>query len=133
MIRPGLLTASTNKADHLGTSGAGLVACRCIDALLSLRVVLVRGLKQCFPLVGTLGHEWVPERTPVGAKRSGALGGFAESCADGLSWHNRPEEGETKIDCSAGMERSGMQAEALLIRVRVSARNQAVTLERFWF
>ncbi len=24
MIRPGLLTASTNKADHLGTSGAGL-------------------------------------------------------------------------------------------------------------
>jgi len=62
--------------------------------LLSLRVVLVWGLKQCFPLVGTLGHEWVPERTPVGAKRSGALGGFAESCAGGLSWHNRPGEGE---------------------------------------
>ena len=110
MIRPGLLTASTSKADHLGTSGAGLVAYRCIGSvLLSLRVVLVWGLKQCFPLVGTLGHEWVPERTPVGAKRSGALGGFAESCAGGLSWHNRPVEGETKLDFSAGMERSGMQ------------------------
>ena len=71
--------------------------------LLSLRVVLVWGLKQCFPLVGTLGHEWVPERTPVGAKRSGALGGFAESCASGLSWHNRPVEGETKLDFSAGI------------------------------
>jgi hypothetical protein len=33
-----------------------------------------------------------------GAERSGALGGFAESCACGLSWHNRPEEGETKLD-----------------------------------
>ena len=51
-------------------------------------------LKECFPLVGTLGHEWVPERTPEGAERSGALGGFAESCACGLSWHNRPAEGE---------------------------------------
>src|ERR1051325_8773493 len=45
LIRPGLLTASTNKADHLGTSGAGLVAYRCIGSvLLSLRVVLVFGL-----------------------------------------------------------------------------------------
>jgi hypothetical protein len=31
------------------------------------------GLKTVFP-VGTLGHEWVPERTPEGAERSGALG-----------------------------------------------------------
>src|SRR6185295_2760926 len=74
MISPGLLTASTNKADHLGTSGAGFEWCCIGSVLLSLRVVLVWGLKQCFPLVGTLGHEWVPERTPVGAKRSGALG-----------------------------------------------------------
>src|SRR6266545_1797765 len=62
MIRPGLFTASTNKADHLGTSGAGLEWCCIGSVLLSLRVVLVWGLKQCFPLVGTLGHEWVPER-----------------------------------------------------------------------
>lgn len=61
----------------------------------------------------------MPERTPVGAKRSGALGGFAESCADGLSWHNRPGEGETKSDGSAGMERSGMQAEALALGLLV--------------
>ena len=100
--------------------------------LLSLRVVLVWGLKQCFPLVGTLGHEWVPERTPVGAKRSGALGGFAESCASGLSWHNRPVEGETKLDFSAGMERSGMQDEALLIYgSRVSARSHNLGPESF--
>ena len=37
---------------------------------LRLRVFV---LKQCFPLVGTLGHEWVPERTPEGAKRSAAV------------------------------------------------------------
>ncbi len=80
----------------------------------SLRVVLVWGLKQCFPLVGTLGHEWVPDRTPVGAERSGALGGFAESCAGGLSWHNRPGEGETKLLVSAGMERQRNEGEALL-------------------
>jgi len=30
--------------------------------LLSLRVSLIWALKQCFPVVGTLGHEWVPER-----------------------------------------------------------------------
>ena len=36
----------------------------------------------------------------AGAERSGALGGFAESCAGGLSWHNRPGEGETKLDFS---------------------------------
>jgi hypothetical protein len=46
----------------LGTSGAGLEWCCIGSVLLSLRVVLVWGLKQCFPLVGTLGHEWVPER-----------------------------------------------------------------------
>src|SRR5258705_10509442 len=93
----------------------GLVSnCVAWSVLLSLWVSLVWGLKPCFPLVGTLGHEWVPERTPEGAKRSGALGGFAESCASGLSWHNRPAEGETKLDFSAGMKRSGMQDEALL-------------------
>src|SRR5438876_11786400 len=108
MIRPGLLTASTSKADHLGTSGDGL---ECLSIGCSFRVrVWSLVLKTGFPLVGTLGHEWVPERTPVGAQRSGALGGFAESCACGLSWHNRPAEGETRRnDSAAGMERSGMK------------------------
>ena len=96
MIRPGLLTASTNKADHLGMS-TDRVACLSMIGAPFASVFWSGGLKQCFPLVGTLGHEWVPERTPVGAERNGALGGFAESCAGGLSWHNRPVEGETKI------------------------------------
>jgi hypothetical protein len=38
----------------------------------------------------------------------------AESCADGLSWHNDPAEGELYIkSISAGMERSGMEAAAV--------------------
>jgi hypothetical protein len=37
------------------------------------------------------------ERTPGGAELSGALGGFAESCACGLSWHIRPAEGELDL------------------------------------
>jgi hypothetical protein len=63
----------------------------------------------------------VPERTPEGAKRSGALGGFAESCAGGLSWHNRPGEGETKSIVSAGMKRQRNEVEALL-NYRADAR-----------
>src|SRR5215510_12317978 len=38
----------------------------------------------------------------------------AETCAGGLSWHNRPGEGETKSIVSAGMERSGMKDESKL-------------------
>src|SRR5437868_14956898 len=110
MIIPGLLTASTSKADHLGMSTDRVACLSMIGAPFVSSWFWSGGLKQCFPLVGTLGHEWVPERTPVGAKRSGALGGFAESCASGLSWHNRPAEGETRLDFSAGMERSGMKA-----------------------
>jgi hypothetical protein len=72
MIRPGLLTASTNKADHFGTSGVGLVACRCIGSvLLSLRVVLVLRTG-VFPSVATFGHGWAPNRHRR-AERSGAL------------------------------------------------------------
>src|SRR6266446_3673399 len=95
MIIPGLLTASTNKADHLGTSGAGLVAYRCIGSvLLSLRVVLVlrRGV---FPLRSDV-------RTRVGAQptqglpeRSGGLGGFAESWRLGSRGRMRAQKGET--------------------------------------
>ena len=45
---------------------------------------------KCFP-VGTSGHEWVPERTPVGAKRSGACNPFPrnDSSSQGLgTWTN---------------------------------------------
>ena len=36
----------------------------------------------------------MPERTPEGAKRQRSTRSEAESCADGLSWHNDPAEGE---------------------------------------
>ena len=40
----------------------------------------------------------------------------AESCADGLSWHNRPYEGELNqlSELSAGMEQSGMEVAAFI-------------------
>lgn len=56
----------------------------------------LRVLKTLFPLVGTVGARVGARCTPKGAERSGALEGFAESCARGLSWHNQPVEGETK-------------------------------------
>ena len=48
-------------------------------------------LKTLFPLAGTLGHEWVPERTPEGAKRSGACDPFPrnDSLSQGFgTWTN---------------------------------------------
>lgn len=48
MIRPGLLTASTNKADHLGTSGAGLEWCCMVGAPFAARGFGL-GLKTVFP------------------------------------------------------------------------------------
>src|ERR1044071_1534066 len=115
MIIPGLLTASTNKADHLGTSGAGLVAYRCmVGAPFAARGFGL--LNAGFPLRSDV-------RTRVGAQptqglpeRSGGLGGFAESWRLGSRGRMRAKKGETKLDFSAGMERSGMQAEALLIQ-----------------
>src|SRR5205085_4382055 len=95
MIRPGLLTASTNKADHLGTSGAGLVACRCMYG----SPVAARGfglVNAGFPLRSDV-------RTRVGARptqglpeRSGGLGGFAESWRLGSRGRMRAKKGETK-------------------------------------
>jgi hypothetical protein len=49
----------------------------------------------------------------------------AETCAGGLSWHNRPGEGETKLNVSAEMERSGMEDESLLNNGDVSVHNRA--------
>jgi hypothetical protein len=58
------------------------------SGLLRLRVF---DLKTQFPLVGRLGHEWVPERTPAGAKRNGACDPFPrnDSLSQGLgTWTN---------------------------------------------
>ena len=45
------------------------------------------------PSVVELAHDRAPDRTSVGPERSGGLGGFAESCAGGLSRDNGTEEG----------------------------------------
>lgn len=49
----------------------------------------------------------------------------AESCAVGLSWHNRPVERETKLDFSAGMKWN----QRPLKKVRVSARTAGFTVK----
>ena len=48
MIMPGLLTASTNRADHFGMSGDGLLCFSIFVCSFRLRV-LVFGLKTVFP------------------------------------------------------------------------------------
>jgi len=40
-------------------------------------------------------------RTPEGAERQRSSRSEAETCADGLSWHNRPDEGELNKSFSA--------------------------------
>src|SRR6266550_1884776 len=95
MIRPGLLTASTNKADHLGTSGAGLVACRCMVGAPLLRgwsLVLKTGV---FPLRSDVGTRVGARPTQALPERSGGLGGFAESCRAGSRGTMRAKKGET--------------------------------------
>src|SRR6266849_3715325 len=73
MIRPGLLTASTSKADHLGMSAAGLLCLSIVPVSFSRCVVLVLGSKTCvFPLRGEVG-------TRVGAR---GYGKFATSRLD---------------------------------------------------
>ena len=90
---PGFSTASINNADHFGTSGEGLLCLRmCGAPFVSLFVVF--GQKTAFPPRKDVGTR-VGARTHTrrgGAKRS--TRSEAESCAGGLSWHNRPCEGE---------------------------------------
>jgi hypothetical protein len=68
------------------------------------------------PSVVELAHDWAPERTSAGPERRGGLGGFAESCAGGLSCDNGTEEGgKQKKSCSSRLEwKNGMEAAALL-------------------
>jgi len=72
MIMPGLLTASTNKADHFGMSGDGLL-CLSICVAPSAFVFLVFGLKTAFPPRKDVGTRVGARRTPEGAKRSAAV------------------------------------------------------------
>src|SRR4051794_12903074 len=120
MIRPGLLTASTIKADHLGTSGAGLVAYRCmVGAPFAARGF---GLVNAgFPLRSDVRTRVGAQPTQALPERSGGLGGFAESWRLGSRGRMRAQKGETKLDFSAGMERSGMKLRPYRIRARVNA------------
>src|SRR5438067_8581544 len=72
MIVPGLLTASTSKADHFGMSADCFCPSLCIVVSPSFGFVLLR---RCFPLaakkIETTGRSFA---SPAGAERSGALG-----------------------------------------------------------
>src|SRR5260370_5386507 len=98
MIKPGLLTASTNKADHLGTSGAGLV-CLSIGRV----PFVLRGLgswvlrTRVFPLRSDVGTRVGARPTQGLPERSGGLGGFAESCRAGSRGTMRAQKGENLI------------------------------------
>src|SRR6266516_4412037 len=93
MIRPGLLTASTNRADHLGTSGAGFVACRCI---VGAPFAAWFGLLNAgFPLRSDVRTRVGAQPTQALPERSGGLGGFAESCRLGSRGRMRAKKGET--------------------------------------
>src|ERR1051325_636610 len=95
MIRPGLLTASTNKADHLGTSGAGLVAYRCmVGAPFAARGF---GLVNAgFPLRSDVRSGGGAQPTQAGPEGRGGRGGFAEGWRLGSRGRMRAKKGETK-------------------------------------
>src|SRR2546421_12879112 len=105
MIRPGLLTASTSKADHFGMSADCFCLSFCIVVSPSFGFVLLR---RCFPLaakkIETTGRSFA---SPAGAKRSGALEGCAELCEWAVV-KNRSAEGETN-QLEAVSSRSGCE------------------------
>jgi hypothetical protein len=75
MIMPGLLTASTSNADHLGISGDGLFVLAPLSLLLCCRRFLV--FKRVFPPRRDRWLRLAPQSTPVGPQRSG---GVADLC-----------------------------------------------------
>src|SRR6266403_3972657 len=107
MIRPGLLTASTNRADHLGTSGAGLVAYRCM---------IGAPFAACgFGLVNTGFPLRSDVRTRVGAQPRPQGGTEWSTQNEVASWRlgsrgrMRARRGRLMKNFSDGMERSGMK------------------------
>src|SRR5882757_9422525 len=98
MIRPGLLTASTSKADHLGMSAAGVLCLSIVPVSFSRCVVLVLGSKTgVFPLRSDVGTRVGARPTQGLPERSGGLGGFAESCRAGSRGTMRAQKGENWI------------------------------------
>src|SRR6266542_6805334 len=96
MIMPGLLTASTNKADHLGMSTDRVACLSMIGAPFRLArcwsLVLRTGV---FPLRSDVRTRVGAQPTQALPERSGGLGGFAESWRLGSRGRMRAKKGET--------------------------------------
>src|SRR5207244_5756649 len=84
MIKPGLLTASTSKADHFGMSGFCVSVCVCFSIFFdSFSVFWFLVLKrECFPLAVTLGCDWRRRAHPEGRNNEEE----SQTCALWLSW-----------------------------------------------
>src|SRR6266700_7110242 len=95
MIRPGLLTASTNRADHLGMSTDRVACLSIVGAPFAARGF---GLVNAgFPLRSDVRTRVGAQPTQALPERSGGLGGFAESWRLGSRGRMRAKKGETKL------------------------------------
>src|SRR5437870_5593908 len=71
MIRPGLLTASTSKADHFGMSGFCVCVCVCFSIFFApFRCCVLVFKRECFPLVVTLAATGAAKHTRRAATQS---------------------------------------------------------------
>ena len=90
MIVPGLLTASTSRADHFGMSADCLLSFSCCIFVAPSFGLFLKG---CFPLAAKEGtRRGCPLRTPEGATKWSTRR-EAKSCADGLVVYDEAERG----------------------------------------
>src|SRR2546422_7556102 len=117
MIIPGLLTASTNKADHLGMSTDRVACLSMIDAPFAAWFGLVSA---GFPLRSDVRTRVGAQPTQALPERSGGLGGFAESWRLGSRGRMRAKKGETNSSFfSAEMERSGIKTRPIHVNLKL--------------
>lgn len=111
MIRPGLLTASTSKADHFGMSAVCVLVWDWFCIFLApFRCRSFWSLRRCFPLVVTVGYDWRRRAHPQGRNAVEEL----QTCAMWLAWTMKTERGKLDLGFSAEMERRGIEAEAFM-------------------
>src|SRR5258705_13823617 len=102
MIKPGLFTASTSSADHLGISAVCFVFLSIVVSLLFGLCVVVLSLKKTgVSLVETLATTGCPVRAPQGGT-TWSTWSEVESCAYGLSWTIGAKRGHQLQIFSAG-------------------------------
>src|SRR6266571_9343458 len=73
MIKPGLLTASTSKADHSGMSGLSVCVCVCVCfsiVFAPFRCCIFVFKRECFPIVVTLAATGAAKHTRRAATQS---------------------------------------------------------------